>query len=356
MLAEAFTPMSRREIKQLQELEPWFSDNSEELPKRLVYVYYCEVCDFVLALRPKLEWPQSHLYSAADCCPNCHFSLETTLRCRVLNIRIPPSLLTPEHAQTLSTYHGTQRSFATLDSLLNTNAAETPALGGILRVESWPLKFGIKELDEICGGVYKRQLTVLYGGKVCQAFAERLCVRSQLPVDDGGFGAASVFVDGGNTFDVYHVSEYATTLYLDRYTVLRAIKISRAFTCYQLVSLIIDKLPMLLDEYDAQLVVISNLLDLFLDSELDLKETKHTVNYLSSSLVRLARESNVALIATCPTRSADSDILLRQFLTSRAQVVLRTEQRTGELRFTLEKHPSKKPATRTISCLASDTL
>jgi hypothetical protein len=348
--------MARCEIRQLQELESWFSDSSEELPKRLVYVYYCEVCDFVLALRPKLEYLQGFLYSAADCCPNCHFSFETTLCCRVLNIRIPPNLLTPERAQTLPTCHGTQRLFATLDSLLNTNAAETSSLAGIPRAERPSLKFGIKELDEICGGVCKSELTVLYGGKVCQAFAERLCVRSQLPVDDGGVGAASVFVDGGNTFDVYHVSEYATALYLDRDTVLRAIKISRAFTCYQLVSLIVDKLPMLLAEYDAQLVVISSILDLFLDSEVGLKETKHTVNYLSSSLVRLAREKNVALIATCPTRSAGSDVLLRQFLTSRAQVVLRAEQRAREVRFTLEKHPSKQPATRTITCLASDPL
>ncbi|OFX15530.1 hypothetical protein A3K71_02490 [archaeon RBG_16_50_20] len=343
--------MSRREIRQLQELEPWFSDSSEELPKRLVYVYYCEVCDSILALRSKLEYLQSFLYSAVDRCPNCHFSLETTLRCRVLNIRIPTSLLTRESTQTLSP----RNSFATLESLLNSNVANTPTLGHISRLEDRSLSFGIKDLDEMFGGVRKNQFTFLYGGKVCQAIAERLCVRSQLPVGDGGFGAASVFIDGGNTFDVYHASEYATMLYLDRDKVLRDIKVSRAFTCYQLVNLIVDKLPMLLCEQSIGLVVISNILDLFLDSEVDLKEAKHTVNFLSSFLAQLAREKQIALVATCPTQRNGSDVLLRQFLTGRAQVVLKAEQRVREVRFTLKKHPSKQPATQT-TYLVADAL
>jgi hypothetical protein len=343
--------MHERKIKQLQELEPWFSDSSEELPKRLIYVYYCEVCDSILALRSKLEYLQSFLYSTADHCPNCHFSLETTLRCRVLNIRIPTSLLTRESTQTLLTCHRIQNSFATLESLLNSNVADTPTLGHISRAEDRSLSFGIKDLDEMCGGVRKNQFTFLYGGKVCQAIAERLCVRSQLPVDDGGFGAASVFIDGGNTFDVYHASEYATMLYLDRDKILRGIKVSRAFTCYQLVNLIVDKLPMLLCEQSIGLVIISNILDLFLDSEVDLKETKHIVNFLSNFLTQLAREKKIALIATCPTQRNGSDVLLRQFLTGRAQVVLKVEQRARQVRFTLEKHPSKQPATQTTYLL-----
>jgi len=351
MVVEAFAPMLERKIKQLQELEPWFSDSSEELPKRLVYVYYCEVCDFVLALRPKLEYLQRFLYSTADHCPNCHFSLETALRCRVLNIRIPTSFLTRESPKTLFP----RNSFATLESLLNGNVRDTPALGHISRSEDLSLSFGVKDLDEICGGVRKHRFTFLYGGKVCQAIAERLCVRSQLPADDGGLGAASVFIDGGNTFDVYHVSEYATMLYLDRDKVLREIKISRAFTCYQLVNLIVDRLPMLLREQNVGLVVISNVLDLFLDSEIDLNEIKHTVNFLSSFLAQLAREKKIALVATCPTQRNSNDVLLRQFLTSRAQVVLKAEQRAREVRFTLEKHPSKQPATQT-TYLVADVL
>lgn len=342
------------EIKQLQELEPWFSENSEELPKRLVYVYYCEVCDSILALRPKLEYLQSFLYTAADRCPNCHFGLETVLRCRVLNIRIPSRFLTK--GPTLSPHHRMRDSVATLEPLLNSNVGDTPALDHIPRSEDLPLSFGIKDLDEMCGGVYKHQLTVLYGGKVCKAVAERLCVRSQLPATDGGFGAASVFIDGGNTFDVYHISEYATRLYLDRDEVLREIKISRAFTCYQLVNLIVDKLPMLLREENVELVVISNILDLFLDSEVDLKETKYTINFLSGVLTQLAREKKIAIVVTCPAQRNNNDVLLRQFLTSRAQVVLKAEQNAREVRLTLEKHPNKQPATRTITYFADDVL
>ena len=113
---------------------------------------------------------------------------------------------------------------------------------------------------------------------------------------------------------------------------------------------------MLLSQQNIGLVVISNILDLFMDSEVDLKETKHTVNFLTSFLVQLAREERIALVATCSTQINRNSALLHQFLTSRAQVVLRAEQRAREVHFTVEKHPIKQPATRTISLSASKVL
>ena len=343
-----------REIKQLQELAVWFSDSSEELPKRLVYVYYCEICNSILALRSKFEYRQTLLNSADARCRSCHFSLDAAVRCRVFRLRIPTSILPRERVQSPSSHNGTPRnSFSTLESLLNaektmSNICYTPSRSS--GIEEVSLKFDIKEIDEMCGGLNKRQFAVLYGSKVCQAVVERLCVRSQLPVDEGGLGAASVFIDGGNTFDVYHVSECATSLYLDRDEALRKIQVSRAFTCYRLVNLIIDKLPNLLtSQQNIGFVAISNILDLFLDSEIDEKEAKHTINFLSNFLTQLAREKRVALIVTCPSQRKRSDAALRQFLTSRANIVLRAEQRDREMKFTLEKHPTKRVATRIVS-------
>jgi RecA/RadA recombinase len=217
-----------------------------------------------------------------------------------------------------------------------------------MRPESPLLSFGYNFLDELCGGVYTRQLTVLYGEKVCQTIAEQLCVRAQLPIEIGGLNAKSVFIDGGNTFDIYHVSNYAATLHLDRDEVLHGINISRAFTCYQLVNLIVEKLPELLCEQKVGLVVISNLLDLFMDSEVDLKETKHTVNFLSNFLTQFARENGIALVITCSAHEDHDDAFLRQFLTSRAQIVLKAERRGRKTTFALEKHPLKQRAARVI--------
>ncbi len=338
-------------IERLQELELWTSYHSgqEEPPKRLVYVHYCDICNSVLALRSKLDHLQSFLHTTADRCPTCHFRLDLSLRCRALNIRTPIDLFSGSSTKRSVSLHGLmQSSFSNLALLPNDKATQTTPLEKRLQSESPPLSFGENFLDELCGGVHARQLTVLYGEKVCQTMAERLCVRSQLPIAMGGFDATSVFIDGGNTFDVYQVSNYACILQLDRDEVLRRIKVSRAFTCYQLVNLIVEKLPALLCEEKVRLVVIANLLDMFMDPEIDLNETKQTVNFLSGFLTRFARENNIALVVTCPTSKDGRDALLRQFLTSRAQVVLKAKRAGREMIFALEKHPIKQWTSRTV--------
>lgn len=334
-------------IEQLQELAPWVTDHSgsEELPRKLVYVYYCEVCNSVLALRSKFDYLQSFLYTTADECPTCHFRLEMSLRCRALNIRIPIGLISGNGAKRNVPHHSmTQSSPSNLELLLNSKV--TSPLERTSQFESPPLSFGGNFLDERCGGVYARQLTVLYGEKSCQTVAEQLCVRSQLPIDAGGFDSASVFIDGGNTFDVYHVSNYAALLQLDRDEALRRIKVSRAFTCYQLVNLLVEKLPELLCEEKVRLVVVASLLEMFMDPEIDAKEAKHTVNFLSAFLARFARENDVALVVTCSTRK--NDAALRQFLTSRAQVVLKAERIEHKTTFVLEKHLAKQRTWPTV--------
>jgi hypothetical protein len=89
-------------------------------------------------------------------------------------------------------------------------------------------------------------------------------------------------------------------------------------------------------------VVIGNLLDMFLDPEIEANEAQQTVDFLSAFLARFVHDNNVALVVTCPVGKA-RDGLLRQFLTSRAQVVLKAERMSGRKpRFVLKKHPAKQ--------------
>jgi hypothetical protein len=325
-------------IEQLQDIQPWIADHaSSELPKRLVYVYYCEICNSVLALRGNLDCLQSFLYTTADECPTCHFRLDLSLRCRALSIIAPLDLLTVNSLRPKTPHHVMTSVFPTLE------------INGVKQSEDALLSFGDNSLDELCGGVHTRQLTVLYGGKICQAIAEQLCVRAQLPIEIGGLNAKSVFIDGGNTFDLYHISNYAATLHLDRDEILHGIGVSRAFTCYQLVSLIVEKLPQLLREKRIGVVIISNILDLFMDSEVDLTEIKQAVNFLLNFLTQFARENRIALVVTCSAHKGDCDTFLRQLLTSRAQTVLKTERRGREANIALEKHPTKQQASRTVT-------
>jgi hypothetical protein len=87
---------------------------------------------------------------------------------------------------------------------------------------------------------------------------------------------------------------------------------------------------------------------MFIDPEIDLKEAKDTVNFLSGFLATFAREKKIAIVTTCPTNRDERDAFLRQFLTSRAQVVLKAERTERCTVFALEKHPVTQCASRTL--------
>jgi hypothetical protein len=341
------------QIKRLEDIELWIRDHSSaEFPKRILYVYYCEVCNSVLALRCSLDHLSRFLYATADECPTCNFNLEISLRCHAIYIRIPADLQTLSKRLSIFSHDIAPNTLSTLESFLKSNTIQTTATTNAKKSTKLSLSFGDNYLDELCDGTHSGQLTVLYGDKIWQPIVERLCVRAQLQNETGNLNAESVFVDGGNTFDIYHVSNYAAALRQDRDEVLRAIHISRAFTCYQLVNLIVEKLPKLIREQSKiGTVVVSNLLDLFMDSEIELNEAKHIVNFLSGFLVQFARENRIAIVVTCSGPNDYRSDLLMHFLTSRAQVVLKAELHGRETQISLQKHPVKRRASGTVMLL-----
>jgi hypothetical protein len=58
----------------------------------------------------------------------------------------------------------------------------------------------------------------------------------------GGLASNVVFIDGGITFRLYRIAKLAQLHGLNAEEVLQRIFISRAFTAYQLTSLVMEKL------------------------------------------------------------------------------------------------------------------
>jgi len=207
------------------------------------------------------------------------------------------------------------------------------------------LSFG-NVLDELCGGIPVSKLSALYGNKVCQRLGEQLCVRAQLPFTAGGLDSSSIFIDGGNLFDPYHVAHYASKLGKDRETILSRVFVSRAFTSYQLAALIFEKLPELIDQRNARLVVVANLFDMFMDAEIEPAERTETVRLLCCFLARFAAENEIAVVVVSTNMG---DGCLRQYLTSRADLVLKAERHhKRSIRFILEKHSAQSRGHRTF--------
>jgi Rad51 len=76
----------------------------------------------------------------------------------------------------------------------------------------------------------------------------KTCITSLLPKRYGGFGNSStVFIlDAGNSTDVYQFIEFIRRYGMNIKSTLNRIKISRAFTIYQLTNFILMKYPVLL--------------------------------------------------------------------------------------------------------------
>jgi hypothetical protein len=154
-----------------------------------------------------------------------------------------------------------------------------------------------------------------------------------------------VFVDGGNNFDPYSISDNSVEHGLDTEKVLERFHISRAFTHHQLACIIIDKLPHAIREFRAKLVVVSDITQLYCDPDVrdDDKEDALRIFAKTARTLRMfARQHQCLIIATnLESRSAQMDRTLMR--ASHASV--RIERKTGLTQFSLLKNPRFSPRT-----------
>lgn len=121
-----------------------------------------------------------------------------------------------------------------------------------------------------------------------QTLIERLVVRAQLTHRYGGLDSRVIVVDGGNSSDPYLCINFIRQYGLDIEGALWKIISARAFTVYQLESLITQELPRMIKKYDAKFVVISDLLEMFVnDPYLDKTDARRLLDSISNSILKL---------------------------------------------------------------------
>ena len=196
-------------------------------------------------------------------------------------------------------------------------------------------------VDELFPGFMPGDFAVLYGSPSVISLTSLLCVRAQLPVQLGGLGSNAVFIDGGNTFRLYNIARLAQLHQLDPKEVLERIFISRAFTAYQLTSLIMEKLEETIKTYNAKLVVISDIAGFFLDNDVPAEEAHRIYSQIVSYLSNFARKHQIILIATyLPYESSRRNTTLEEMTFARANTVLCFTKTPYTREVALEKHSS----------------
>jgi len=289
------------------------------------WIYYCTLCDEVLLVTRRFVEAKGVQAAFNGICPGCGFGLENIMRCE--RAQLP-------HAR--ATYINPKYQ-AALFVELPPRTFEAIRLGNArLPTEKQILTTGIEKLDKLVH-LTTGQFTVFQGYPSPRSLAELLCVRAQLdrPV---GLNSDTIFIDGGNSFDAYAVSNCAIEHRIEPKTVLSRVHVSRAFTYFQLAHLLTDKLPSALTRYNSTFAIVSDITELFRDPEIkDKREAYRVFQRVLRSLSAIAEITGSLVIATSSRQDVGPfDTALIQT----AHAAIRVEGRGAFTRFTLVHHKS----------------
>ena len=202
------------------------------------------------------------------------------------------------------------------------------------------LSLNMRNINQLLPGFTVGDFVLLHGSRSVHTLSTLICIRAQLPPQLGGLGTDVIFIDGANTFRIYQVTRLARLHQLNPKQVLERIHISRAFTAYQMATLILQKLEDVLKTRNAKLVIVSDLAAMFLDKDVKVEEAKRVYSQITTRLASLANEHQVIVIATYPPHvDSQRNIYLKALTSGRANVVLALRQTGCEREVILEKHP-----------------
>jgi hypothetical protein len=205
------------------------------------------------------------------------------------------------------------------------------------------LSLGVPVVDNIFPGFEAGDFAVFYGDGISfMAFA--LCVRCILPPEKGGLGSSVIFVDGGNSFNPYLISDLARIHDLEPRATLERVYVSRAFTAHQLSSLILEKLEPFLNIKKSRLLVVSDISSLFLDRDVPKTEAKDLFMKACAKLSEIAERKQTIVLATYyPERRSKRGLFFEAVLFGHSNVIVKFERQGSVPRFVLQDHPRIKP-------------
>jgi hypothetical protein len=207
------------------------------------------------------------------------------------------------------------------------------------------LPLGFSTLDTVFLGFELGDFAVLCGNAASHT-CFLLSIRAQLPPERGGIGSSIAFIDGGNMFNPYLAAEIARDYGLDSREALEKIHVSRAFTAYQLSSLILEKLGSTLKRNRFGLLIVSDVTSLFLDRDVPKTEATELFMKVCAKLSEIAEKKQTIVVTSyLPERSSMRGLFFEAVLFGKSNILIRVRRKGKILTFALEDHPRIKPFT-----------
>jgi len=181
--------------------------------------YHCSGCFQALVISGTGFSPKQIETLASEKCPGCLQPLTSSISCSTVEAPVDtkfwvhPLLLIRKNAQVQPVKFVNARSLFGLPS-------------------------GINFVDSLVGGLTSDAVALFRGSNLPLLIAERYCVKVQLPENLGGLDSRALFIDAGNSFDIYLFTSIAREYELDFDRTLNRLIISRAFTPYELLQLV----------------------------------------------------------------------------------------------------------------------
>jgi len=150
-------------------------------------------------------------------------------------------------------------------------------------------------------------------------------------------GQRVLYLDGANRIDPLLIARFARQRGRAAADFNRLIRISRAFTCFQLTELI-ERVPRFLQKFPADIVMVTALPDLYFDEDVRDPQARASFQQALEALARLARQPLAVAVFSDATsfRTGRKDYF--QQLTAQAHRVVRAAVQPGEkLAFTCEQ-------------------
>ena len=129
---------------------------------------------------------------------------------------------------------------------------------------------GVKELDDLISGFKSGEITFIDGNSsLISNIPNQICVNTYRM-----FHCNVIYIDGGMCTNPYKISQYARKMETDQREVLEHVFVSRAFTVYQLTTLIQERLEDIIIRYKPRVLIIGSFPILYFDSDVDSKEAQ----------------------------------------------------------------------------------